>query len=64
MIWLRLYRGHNIDMFAWLKLWKVDMKFTACYTLKANHMKMTHRLSFTPHKLAKMYKTVSNMCWK
>lgn len=32
--------GHNIQLSAWKKLWKEDLKFTACYTLKKNYMEI------------------------
>lgn len=35
--------GYNIHMNQWEKLWKVDMKFTACYNLRENIMKMMYR---------------------
>ena len=56
--------GHNIEFAAWEKLWKKNLKFTACYTLRENYMKMMYRWYLTPDKLAKMYKNGDSSCWK
>ena len=56
--------GHNIEFTAWERLWRKDLKFTACYTLRENFMKMIYRWYLTPVKLAKMYRNCDNTCWK
>uniref|UniRef100_A0A670J9A9 Reverse transcriptase domain-containing protein n=1 Tax=Podarcis muralis TaxID=64176 RepID=A0A670J9A9_PODMU len=55
--------GYNIQPEDWERLWRVNIKFTACTLLKENMMKMLYRWYITPVKLAKMYK-VDNKCWK
>lgn len=46
------------------KLWKKDIKFTACYNLRENIMKMQYRWHLTLAKLAKMYKKRSELYWR
>uniref|UniRef100_A0A670IZP3 Reverse transcriptase domain-containing protein n=1 Tax=Podarcis muralis TaxID=64176 RepID=A0A670IZP3_PODMU len=55
--------GYDIQLENWEKLWKVNIKFTACVLLRENMLKMLYRWYMTPVKLAKMYKT-DNKCWK
>lgn len=51
--------GHSIEIDHWQKLWKKDLKFTACYALKQNCLKMVHTWYLTSSRLAKMYKSES-----
>uniref|UniRef100_A0A670KIE8 Reverse transcriptase domain-containing protein n=1 Tax=Podarcis muralis TaxID=64176 RepID=A0A670KIE8_PODMU len=62
VLWARDF-GYNIKLEDWERLWKVNIKFTACTLLKENMMKMLYRWYMTPVKLARMYK-VDNKCWK
>uniref|UniRef100_A0A670JJJ0 Reverse transcriptase domain-containing protein n=1 Tax=Podarcis muralis TaxID=64176 RepID=A0A670JJJ0_PODMU len=55
--------GYNIKVEEWERLWKENIKFTACTLLKENMIKMFYRWYLSPSKLAKMYK-VDNKCWK
>uniref|UniRef100_A0A670HWB0 Reverse transcriptase domain-containing protein n=1 Tax=Podarcis muralis TaxID=64176 RepID=A0A670HWB0_PODMU len=55
--------GYNIQLEDWERLWKENIKFTACMTLKENMMKMLYRWYLSPVRLAKMYR-VDNKCWK
>uniref|UniRef100_A0A670JBZ4 Reverse transcriptase domain-containing protein n=1 Tax=Podarcis muralis TaxID=64176 RepID=A0A670JBZ4_PODMU len=55
--------GYSVQLRDWEKLWRENIKFTACTLLKENVMKMLYRWYMTPVKLAKMYK-VDNKCWK
>lgn len=56
--------GHSITMAQWENLWKINWKFTNCYTIRENFQKMQHRWYLTPWKLSKMYKNVSSNCWR
>ena len=47
--------GHNIFMTQWEKLWKDDIRFTACINLRENVMKMIYRWHYSPVKLSKMF---------
>uniref|UniRef100_A0A670KIL2 Reverse transcriptase zinc-binding domain-containing protein n=1 Tax=Podarcis muralis TaxID=64176 RepID=A0A670KIL2_PODMU len=55
--------GYVIRLEQWEKLWK-DIKFTACYTIRENFMKMVYQWYLTPVKFAKIYKLKSNTCWR
>ncbi|CAI5777053.1 Hypothetical predicted protein [Podarcis lilfordi] len=56
--------GHNIMFADWEQLWTTGMKFMACNALKENIMKMIYRWYMTPVKLAKIYHSPNNKCWK
>uniref|UniRef100_A0A670ICM2 Reverse transcriptase domain-containing protein n=1 Tax=Podarcis muralis TaxID=64176 RepID=A0A670ICM2_PODMU len=60
--WARDF-GYNVQLEDWERLWKENIKFTACTLLRENMMKMLYRWYLSPTKLAKMYK-VDNKCWK
>ena len=56
--------GHNIMLNQWERMWSKGLKFTLSYNLKENFYKMMFRWYLTPNKLSKMFKNVSNLCWK
>uniref|UniRef100_A0A670K7G8 Reverse transcriptase domain-containing protein n=1 Tax=Podarcis muralis TaxID=64176 RepID=A0A670K7G8_PODMU len=56
--------GYNIMFEDWERLWTTGLNFTACNALKENVMKMIYRWYMTPVKLAKIYHSSDNKCWK
>lgn len=55
--------GHTIELDKWKELWEKNIKFTACYIIRENLMKMQYRWYWTPVKLVKINKT-HNKCWR
>ena len=59
-----MLKGHNIELGAWSQIWERNLKMTKSINLKENIYKMFCRWYVRPEKLTKMYKNLSNKCWK
>lgn len=48
----------------WENMWNKEQKYILNYNMKENFYKKTYLWYLTLDKLSKMYKGVSNICWK
>lgn len=61
--WAKTF-GHNIEMEQLENMWLKGLKFTLSSSLKQNFYKMMYCWYLSPDKLSRMYKDISNLCWK
>lgn len=54
----------EIELEEWEHLWKHSIRISACSAIQENCYKLKFRWHLTLKKPAKIYKTMSNRCWK